>query len=333
MNDLTPTLDFWQQECEAEPDVAFNFGMYAYYLYADQQSELALKMIDRALELAPYYIKAEILKGVIHLSRGEYLEGWPHLEKRNEFHKYGGIQWQKEPTKEKVLIWDNEGFGDFIMYARYLPFVKVLCPNMQVACKPQLEDLIRYSFPDIEVVPYYQEAVKHCPITSLGAVFKTTLETIPQGIPYIRGEHIIHDDRVHGKRIGLHWKTDHTVGERYFVKSIPDHIMQPLIDRPDTVSLHVEDLKSGSFAETAGLAQHLDLVITGDTVIAHLCGALGIRTWILLSHDCDWRWMTERIDSPWYPNNVTLFRQRELNDWTELLDRVQRELDLQYVVH
>ena len=163
----------------------------------------------------------------------------------------------------------------------------------------------------------------HCEITSLGAMLKTTLDTIPQNIPYLRAWQGPPLDNI---KIGLHWKTDHTIGERFFVKSIPDEVMEPLLNRDDTISLHVEDTNAKSFAETAAMVNNLSLVITGDTVIAHLAGALGIPTWILLSHDCDWRWLRKRLDSPWYPS-VRLFRQKELNDWVGVINEVRSALD------
>ena len=320
--EYNPTLDFWRREVEDNPDDPYTLAVAAYHLYSDQQSRPALRLLDRCLTIAPEYIKAKILKGAIHLSRGEYEVGWPLFDMKNVWHQYGGKQWDGTPTEERLLIWDNEGFGDYIMNMRFLPRVKELAPNVEVAAKEGLADLTRDSFPDIKIVPYYNEAVLHCPITSLPAVFKITLDTIPNKVPFIA----TNAHKYTNKKIGLSWSTDHTIGERFFVKSIPTELMMPLLERDDTISLHKEDLDVDTFAETASLVKCLDLVVTGDTVIAHLSGALGIPTWVLLSHDCDWRWMTKRLDSPWYPT-VRLFRQERLNDWQPLLDQVMMELD------
>jgi hypothetical protein len=190
----------------------------------------------------------------------------------------------------------------------------------------------------------------HCPIMSLPLLFRTTLETIPAPASYLPtpagDRRQVWEDRLgdHDRlRVGLVWsgnpkhKNDHNRSillrtlssildaDATFVslqkdpRSIDKEI---LLERTDIVDLtaHLTD-----FMETAALISCLDLVITVDTSVAHLAGALGCPTWILLPYTPDWRWLLDRDDSPWYPT-VRLFRQTETRDYASVLDRVRTEL-------
>jgi len=190
----------------------------------------------------------------------------------------------------------------------------------------------------------------HCPITSLPLAFRTTLETIPaptsylptpaQDLRQVWEERLGHHD---GLRVGLVWSGNPKHGNDRN-RSIPLRTLSRILDvdacfvslqkdarsddravlreRTDIIDLtaHLTD-----FVETAALISCLDLVITVDTSVAHLAGALGRPTWILLPHTPDWRWLLNRDDSPWYPT-ARLFRQTETRDYANVLDRVRREL-------
>jgi len=190
----------------------------------------------------------------------------------------------------------------------------------------------------------------HCPITSLPLAFRTTLETIPAPTSYLptpaQDRRQIWEERLgpHDRlRVGLVWSGNpNHKNDRN--RSIPLRTLSRILDvdatfvslqkdarpddkailleRPDIVDLtaHLTD-----FVETAALISCLDLVITVDTSVAHLAGALGRPTWILLPHTPDWRWLLNRDDSPWYPT-ARLFRQTETRDYANVLDRVRREL-------
>src|SRR6185437_8463974 len=191
----------------------------------------------------------------------------------------------------------------------------------------------------------------HCPLMSLPLAFGTTLETIPAPIPYLRPP----AERtqswrarlagVRKPRVGLVWsgkpthKNDHN-------RSIALNRLEPLLSVPgvEFVSLQCEYRDSDGpalarlplirlddalrdFADTAAVIGDLDLVISVDTAVAHLVGAMGRPLWLLLSHIRDWRWLRGRLDSPWYPT-ARLFRQSPDGNWDEVISRVANELSV-----
>jgi hypothetical protein len=191
---------------------------------------------------------------------------------------------------------------------------------------------------------------RYCPVCSLPLAFDTRLETIPASLPYLPSPDVelvqVWEERLGPRerlRVGLVWSgnpkhfNDHN-------RSIPLKLLVPLLDADATfISLQKDprasdaailrersdiiDLTSGlaDFAETAALISCLDIVIAVDTAIAHLAGALGRPTWILLPHTPDWRWLLNRDDTPWYPS-VRLFRQDETRDYGSVIARVRSEL-------
>jgi ADP-heptose:LPS heptosyltransferase len=190
----------------------------------------------------------------------------------------------------------------------------------------------------------------HCPICSLPLAFGTRLETIPSEISYLprpaEARLQAWEDRLgpHDRlRVGLVWSGNPKHGNDHN-RSLPLRALSRILDadatfvslqkdpRPDDKALLLErseivdvSAQLTDFADTAALINCLDLVITVDTSVAHLAGALGCPTWILLPYIPDWRWLLDRDDSPWYPS-VRLFRQDEARDYADVLDRVRTEL-------
>jgi hypothetical protein len=189
----------------------------------------------------------------------------------------------------------------------------------------------------------------HCPLMSLPLAFRTTLDSIPNHVPYLTvPEEALHaartlferaDDKL---RVGISWSGNPNHLEDRF-RSIPFELLAPMFseDRVKCFSLQIDqassqlisahssivDLKDAihDFADTAAIMTHLDLVITVDTSVAHLAGALGRPTFVMIPFAPDWRWLTDREDSPWYPT-LKLFRQPQFRDWKSVLDRVHFEL-------
>jgi len=303
---ISDSLADWYKE---NPDDVFVGASYAHWLHSEQRSHEALDIIDRVLELDPTYRGAKYLKAVIYLSLGDYEKGWPLYIKP--------AGWNGETTNDPVIIYDDQGYGDFFQFARYLPLVQERCSNLIVVAKNDMLELIRDSFEDIDFQPFEHQEGRLCPITNLAYIFKT----IPNTIPYLKTS-CRSDIKA---RIGLCWDTGSRNNERYVVRVIPDHIIKPLLDRPDVIPLQKEYLKTKTFSDMAAVINNLDLVITIDTSIAHLAGALGKPVWILLSQDCDWRWGQGQLETQWYPN-AKLIRQRISNDWKEVIQRIDAQL-------
>jgi hypothetical protein len=198
-----------------------------------------------------------------------------------------------------------------------------------------------------ETVPEFDY---HCPLLSLPLAFETRLGTIPANIPYIAAS----DDRVvkwkkrmpnsEVPRVGIAWAGNPTYKDDQ-ARSIGLTRLSPLLSLSGVKFISIQkDLRPGDrdilrnsphvthfgdeiedFDDTAAIVSLLDLVISSDTSIVHLAGALGKRVWILLQYSAEWRWLLGRTDSPWYPN-ARLFRQPKIDDWESVVREVQREL-------
>ena len=259
-----------------------------------------------------------------------------------------------EPIDGKtILIRIDEGLGDSIQFARYVPMVAALGARVILvvaeAAHPLLEKLPGVS----QCLPVTTETLPafdmHCPMCSLPLAFGTRLDTIPS-VPYLPAPDAARvqawETRLGPRtklRVGLVWSGNPKHGNDHN-RSIPLLMLAPLLDTDATfVSLQKDpraddrtllrertdilDLTADltDFVETAALISCLDLVITVDTSVAHLAGALGCPTWILLPFVPDYRWLLDRDDSPWYPT-VRLFRQTETREYGSVVERVRREL-------
>src|SRR6185437_5770360 len=263
---------------------------------------------------------------------------------------------QEDIEGKTILIASDEGMGDAIQFARYVPGVAArgarvilvlqdaLCPLLSEL--PGVSQCIPKSVAANGVPPFDF----HCPLCSLPLAFATRLDSIPADMPYLpplaASRVKTWEDRLgpHDKlRVGLVWSGnpehmgDHhrstslrvysallDIDATFFSlqKDPRPHDKATLLERTDIVDLTADLI---DFTETAALISCLDLVITVDTSVAHLAGALGCLTWILLPYSPDYRWLLDRDDSPWYPS-VRLFRQQETRDYATVVDRVRTEL-------
>ncbi len=311
---------------------------------------------------------------------GDFERAWEQndlLRARNapDPHRFwDGSSWRGQ----RVMLRCLHGFGDAIQFLRYAPLLKAQAADLTVECAPHIAPLLRlFPGPD-RITTWGPDAPAEEPawdlqmeIMELPYAFRSTLETLPRSVPYLRlpeplvaaaAQRMDHGGR---KRIGLAWAG----GEWNRSRSIPFHILKPILQDSGAIFYSLQggednadwdafcdshglqngsgkpggsDLKSGSgqhsgfrFYDTAdhgsGLLtlaaaiSNLDLVITVDTMAAHLAGSLGIPVWLLLQHAADWRWMTERSDSPWYPT-MRLYRQPSPGNWPAIIDEVSRAL-------
>jgi tetratricopeptide (TPR) repeat protein len=300
----------------------------------------AFASYGRALALKPDYAEAHFNRANALLLTGELNEGWQEYEWRFAVarydRKFDQPLWSGEPLAgARILIHAEQGFGDTLQFVRYVPAVAEHGGKIVLEVPAPLVRLARTVAGVSQVVAGGDPLPAfdcHCPLLSLPRVFKTNLATIPSAVPYVRvpaeasaawAERI---PTAPGLKVGVVWAGT-TIG------AIDLRLLQPLweVDGVSWFSLQVGD-RSGDisslggvkiadlspwlldFAETAAAVCHLDLVISVDTSVAHLAGALGRPTWLLLRDPPEWRWLLEREDSPWYPT-ARLFRQRKGGDW------------------
>jgi Tfp pilus assembly protein PilF len=355
-------LASYERALVLQPDYAEAFHNRANALKESKRLDEALASYDQAVLLKPDYADGFKNRALCRLLVGRYAEGWADFEWRWNTAEFSGklpnfANWKGEDLGgRRLLVFAEQGLGDVIQFARYLP---LLANNRCQLTFLTSERLIRLLHPltnGIEVISALGREQKfdfQCPLLSLPHRLGTALSSIPNAMPYLRAE----DDLIacwkkrisnHGFKIGIAWqgnpqsKVDQgrsiplseyfglarLTGVRLISLQKEDGLNQ-LAELPKDV--RIEMLRDGfdngpdAFVDTAAVISTLDLVITADTAIAHLSGALGRPTWVALKYVPHWPWMLDRTDSPWYPT-ARLFRQSTPNDWASVFSNIRKEL-------
>jgi len=322
----------------------------------------AVAAYRHATALDPRHFEAYWREGQARLTLGELPEAWRQWEyrlllptsKRREFPR---PQWlgDTDLAGKRVFLYaePGEGFGDTIQFARYVPLVARRGAAVTLEVQPALAPLLR-QMEGVSRVTAPGEAPAdfdyHCPLMSLPFAFKTAMATIPAEMPYLTAprEKIdrwgIRLESGRAPRIGIAWSGRPRQGE-FRNRPIPLRLLAAILETPGLRFIALQkELREGDaallqahprvinlgpeledFSDTAAIISLLDLVISVDTSVAHLAGALGKPVWILLQYAADWRWLLERHDSPWYPS-ARLFRQPKIGDWESVIPRVHDAL-------
>jgi hypothetical protein len=316
----------------------------------------AIASCERALAIKPDHPNAHLNESMARLVTGDFQGGWPKYEWRLQRKRpFPQPPWLGEAplAGRTILLYAEQGLGDTIQFLRYVPLVAERGARVVLRVQAELEPLVA-GFPGVSTLVPARDPVPpfdlNCPLPSLPLAFRTGLATMPAGVPYLHAPR----DRVAswaarmgggGLRVGLAWSGNPGhANDRH--RSIAFDRLSALLERPDVQFISLQKdvrredapgvagatrlLRLGGdftdFADAAAVVSQLDLVITVDTSVAHLAGAMGKPVWILLPFAPDWRWLLEREDSPWYPT-ARLFRQHRPDDWDEAIARVGRELD------
>jgi tetratricopeptide (TPR) repeat protein len=323
----------------------------------------ALTHNEEALRLEPEHPGARNCRALWWLQHGDFARGWPEYEWRWAVHgvtrrTFREPQWDGSALQGRtILLYAEQALGDTIHVIRYAPLVKERGGTVVVECQPPLAPLLA-GCPGIDrlvprgspLPPFDVQAA----LLSLPRLFGTTPETVPANVPYLFARPDLvaawHRELTAEPafKVGIAWQGSLTfAGDR--MRSAPLRHFAPLarVEGVRLLSLQkgpgreqlrsvagrfaVTDLGStldettGAFVDTAAVMMNLDLVVTTDTSVAHLAGALGVPVWVALSVGPDWRWLLEREDSPWYPS-MRLFRQSRPHDWDEVFERMAAEL-------
>lgn len=336
-----------------EPQTLANLAVA---LLALERPQEALQVTEEGARVHVGHAELRLNHALAHLSVGDWLAGWEGFEWR--WHAWTGraAPWERWPrwrgedlAGRSIMLVCEQGLGDSIQSLRYVPLVAARAREVLLVLQPPLVPIARGLAPNCRVLPLggsVPGADFQCPLMGLPNVFRSTPNTVPATVPYLpidaarveRWRTLLPARRE--PRIGLVWSG----GPKPRHRSVPLALLRPLAHLPYRfVSLQPEiresdrDVLAGwtgmfdagpllhDFADTAALIQCLDLVITVDTSVAHLAGALGRPVWVLLRFAPDWRWMLDRADSPWYPT-MRLYRQAEIGEWGPLVAQVQRDL-------
>ena len=299
-------------------------------------------------------------KSLVELTLGNYEQGWKLFEWRwKSFSKkcvreFSESLWLGDfsISGKTVLIYSEYGLGDVIQFCRYIKMIKDLGATVILEVDSPLVSLLSTLKTDVTIIEECSSLPAidfQCPMMSLPLAFKTTVESIPSDIPYLFVD--VDKQRVWKERLGTKTKkrigfvcSGSTIHKDDTKRSVPLHLLKPLLDLPfefhllqkeirsddeaflaenSQIQTHQEDLID--FSDTAALIKEMDLVISVDTSVAHLAGALGCPVWILIAWKPDWRWLLDRTDSPWYPT-ATLFRQPEMGSWESVISDVCQRL-------
>jgi tetratricopeptide (TPR) repeat protein len=314
----------------------------------------AIGACEAAIRMRPDFAQAHWNLAIAALLGGDLTRGFAAYEWRKRHARYQadfpplpGRVWDgSDAAGQRILVRAEQGFGDAIQFARYLPLIRSAGGEPVVMCKPAAMPLIGSMGFEVAVstgpVPPHDAWIDQA---SLPFVFGTTRDSIPGSDGYL------HADRTRveawrarmpaGRKIGVAFVGNprHPSDRR---RSIPIELLDNLMHVAGVsfINLHHGPAAQGlglanwtpwltDYAETAALIENLDLVVSADTSVAHLAGALGKPVWIMLPHAPDWRWMLGRADSPWY-RSARLFRQPAPGDWASVLTQVRTDLTLAY---
>jgi tetratricopeptide (TPR) repeat protein len=324
----------------------------------------AVTLFDEALKLSPDDPTCRMARSMLYLGLGRFQEGWAEYEWRWKCNphdvKFPEPAWDGFPLEGKtILLFAEQGLGDTIQFARYAKLVRARGARVILQCQPELVPLLGScegidQLVSRQVQPPPRDC--HAMLLSVPGILGTDSRNIPADIPYLTASpELVERWRaelasLQGLKVGIAWQGNKShPSDRY--RSVELKQFEPLARVPGVSFVSLQkgagteqlaawegqtpildlgerlDKDSGPFMDTAAVLRNLDLVITVDTALAHLAGALGVPVWVAVCADPDWRWQHGREDSPWYPT-MRLFRQKRLRGWDDVFARMARVLEL-----
>jgi predicted O-linked N-acetylglucosamine transferase (SPINDLY family) len=353
----------FKQAVRIKPDSATGQNNLGNALTELQRFDEAAVCYDRALQLQPNYNDGHVNRALLWLRFGDFAQGWPEYEWRLKTKAASANMppekvWDGTPLPGKsILLHAEQGLGDTIQFVRYAAKVKKLGMKVILECQEPLLKLLAGTLGVDRLItrgmprPAFNA---HAPLLSLPGILKTNLSNIPVEIPYISAASALIERwrakfrPIQGFKIGISWQGSRSyLGDRQ--RSIRLAEFAPLAQVPNVHLISLQkgagteqitevkdqvpvldlskdlDEAAGPFMDTAAIMKNLDLIITSDTAVAHLAGALGVPVWVALPFTSDWRWLLDRNDSPWYPT-MRLFRQQQRGKWNDVFTQMAGEL-------
>jgi len=358
IDDAIQAAESAHQKAPGSAEILNNLGIA---LRTAHRCDEAIGAFSKAIDLNPELTLAAFNRGSTLLLTERYQEGWSDYENRlrlipQQDELKALPLWNGEPIPgKKLLVACDQGFGDILMFARFLPLIRERSEAITTFRVPP-EMLRLFNGSRLNGLPLADRFVSeddalpqadfYFPLMSSGARFSLGIDDIGMTAPYLQAPASMSEPTREAsaspRKIGLCWRGNKAQSQDH-VRSLPLQTLRPLAESTDVewVSLQIDateeelagwpaSIQTSSppltnFAETAALLSQLDLVITVDTAVAHLAGALGRPTWTLIPWLPDWRWHLNRSDSPWYPT-MRLYRQPAWGDWASVVAELQNEL-------
>ena len=375
MDQLDESIHAYQKALEINPKYAPAYSNLGNTLDAKGELDQSIHAYQQALKINPQYAEAHKNLSLSYLKQGNFKQGWEEYQWRWKCDKFAAENRKDFPQPmwdgssldgKSILIWQEQGTGDCIMFASLLVELQAHAQKIFVETEYRLLPLLERSFPTIHFhtaqIPPTPQLLSttidfQSPIASLPRWFLTDEEDFPKRHAYLKAsDHITQKYRnkyqqlAEGKTlVGISWNSmNKSVGKQ---KSTPLEQLEPLLSLHDCFFINLQyeygdlALELDQFANDTGISIHcdteinpleslddfaaqvaaLDLVITISNTTAHMAGALGKSVWTLLHYGADWRWLTNRSDTPWYPS-MTLFRQSRQGDWGNVVQQVHSTL-------
>ncbi|HUB12076.1 MAG TPA: tetratricopeptide repeat protein [Acetobacteraceae bacterium] len=326
--------------------------------------DACLDCADRALRIDPSLAGAHFVRAEALLQRGDLAEGWEEYEWRFRIGGAAPLmpptdkpQWQGEDLGGgRLLLIADQGFGDAIQFCRYIAWAEARCSDIALACSAELAPLLRQVAPRVLMFQNWAGAPDYAAfaaLTGLPRLAGTRVETVPAPIPYLHADPArvaLWQQRLDGlvprgfRRIGVIWAGRPThnndrnrsaqLADFLPIANVPGIALLALQKGPGTgqageyygraplinVGAEIQD-----YDDTMAILENIERLVTVDTSVAHLAGAMGRPVWIMLPKAPDWRWLLDREDSPWYPS-VRLFRQTQVRKWDDVAERIATAL-------
>ncbi len=355
---------YYAKAVELNPNYADAFSNLGLNQYSLSQFSEAEQSFNKALSLSPHFVRLNLNLGLLKLLLGDFEAGlplyewrWHTDETKNKIRQFNKPLWlgAESIAGKTILLHPEQGFGDFIHFCRYALDLDKMGANIILEVSKPLLPLVQSLSDKFTYITEGQTLPKfdyHCPIASLPMVLNARLNTIPAYSSYLKvpADKKQYWQKKLGKktvpRIGIAWSGS-IANKNDWKRSLPVHFLTTILrleaefhllqkeTKPrDWQILALNRVKSNlinheadlhDFSDTAALIDEMDLVISVDTSVAHLAGALGKPVWLLLSYLPDFRWLLDRDDSPWYPT-IKLFRQAKINGWKETITQLNDEL-------
>ena len=360
---LEEAVASYRQALHGRPTYAEAYADLGLALLGQGKEQEALDAVDSALRLKPDFAAAHATRGLALLLGGDFARGWPEYEWRLRCPEFSAKRldcpqpvWDGAPLERRtILLRAEQGLGDTLQFVRYLPLVQQRGGSIVLQVQAALLSLLRTSMTNEQVIALEDTPPPfdvHASLLSLPGLLGTTLGNVPVDVPYLFADPALVEQwrnelqAYAGFKIGIVWQGRAAHAKDRW-RSVPVAAFAPLAGLKgvhllslqvgaghdqlagSAIRFPVVDLggrfDAASFADTAAVARCLDLVITVDTAMAHLAGALGVPVWVALPFAPDWRWLLGRDDSPWYPT-MRLFRQGQPGRWSAVFERITVEV-------
>ena len=346
-----------------DPADPLNFFNLSMVLFDRLELDAAISATRAALDLNPKLPEAHMKLAQILLTKGEFAEGWKEYEWRYQIPGAAPLMpptdkphWDGKKLDGKLLLIGDQGYGDVIQFMRYLPWVRSVTDDIVIASSQELAGIVAQADPGIQQFHRWEDIppiAAYCSLSGLPRLHGTTLETIPQAVPYLKADPALAvawkarlDARLPAglKRVGIAWAGRPTHNND-INRTVALNALKDIGDVPGVALVSLQkgpaaaqansfagkapilnlDAEIKTFEDTLAIIDGLDLLITVDTSVAHMAGAMGKPTWIMLPVAPDFRWLLGRTDSPWYPT-IRLFRHHAPRRWDLLVPEVAQAL-------